>query len=73
MTGILILILDIEPIGLYHTDESELIESPGMLANWFRDYDDSDAYNELGIDGFEEYVAEIGYKIERVFIHECSI
>lgn len=76
MKGILIQInnVDGESIGLWHTTEKELIEFSGMLVDWFRSYDDSDAYDEKGIDGFEKYVKENhNYTIERVFIEVHEI
>lgn len=73
MKGKLIQINNIneESIGLWYTEESDLTE--GMLVDWFRSYDDSDMYDEEGIDGFEYFVKEIGYNIERVFINEITL
>jgi len=73
MKGILIQInnIDGESIGLWYTEEKEIIENTGMLVDWFRSYDDSDMYYEEGIDGFDDFVKESqGYIIERVFINE---
>lgn len=72
MKGVLIQIsnIDDESIGLWYTEEKELIDNPSMLVDWFRDYDDSDKYDEDGIDGFDEYVKENqNYVVERVFIN----
>lgn len=73
MKGILIQInnIDNESIGLWYTTAPEIIDFPGMLVDWFRDFDDSDMYDEEGVDGFARYVEENhNYKIERVFIEE---
>jgi hypothetical protein len=73
MTGKLIQInnVDGESIGLWYTEEKELSE--GMLVDWFRSYDDSDMYDEEGIDGFDNFVKEIGYEIERVYVDEIEL
>jgi len=75
MKGILIQInnVDGEPIGLWHTKEPEIIENPGMLVDWFRSYDDSDAHEKEGIDGFQDFVSEMGYQVERVFVEELNL
>ena len=72
MKGILIQInnVDGESIGLWYTEEKEITENKGMLTDWFRSYDDSDMYDKEGMDGFENFVEQRGYIIERVFIEE---
>jgi len=63
--------IDGESIGLWYTEEIGITDE--MLVDWFRDYDDSDRYEESGISGFDGYVAEIGYKIKRVYINEVNL
>jgi len=72
MKGVLIQILNVDevPIGLWYTEEKELMENTGMLVDWFRSYDDSDMYNEEGVDGFSNFVRDMGYKILRVFTYQ---
>ena len=61
--------VDAEPIGIWRTMEEKIIEAPEILVDLFRDYDDSEMYNEEGIDGFESFVKEkSGYVVERVFL-----
>lgn len=63
--------VDGESIGLWYTRNYSI--SSEMLLSWFRDYDDSEQYNEEGIDGFEEFVKKKGYEIQRVFIEEIEL
>lgn len=73
MKGILFQInnIDGEPIGLFYTEDKTITSV--QIDDWFRSFDDSDLYNEEGIDGFEEFVAEIGYSIQRVFVNEIIV
>jgi hypothetical protein len=72
MKGVLIQILNVDeiPIGMWYTEEKELMENTGMLVDWFRSYDDSDMYNEERVDGFSNFVRDMGYKILRVFTYQ---
>jgi len=63
--------IDDESIGLWHTNDETLTDF--MLVDWFRSYDDSDRYDEEGVDGFAAFVKENGYTIERVFVDEVSL
>lgn len=63
--------VDGEPIGLWSTEEEEITSF--MLVDWFRSYDNSDMYEEKGVDGFEEFVEQIGYKITREFVETENI
>ena len=63
--------VDGESIGLWYSEEHDL--TIVQIDDWFRSYDDSDMYDEEGIDGFEDFVAEIGYNIERVFVNEINL
>lgn len=63
--------VDGEPIGLWYSEEPDL--TTVQIDDWFRSFDNSDLYDEKGLDGFEEFVKEIGYKIERVFVEEINI
>jgi hypothetical protein len=60
--------IDGESIGFWYTEDATITSF--MLADWFRSYDNSDRYDEEGIDGFSEFVKEIGYTVERVFVEE---
>jgi hypothetical protein len=76
MKGVLIQINDTdnESIGLWYTEENEIVSNTGMLVDWFRSYQDSDTYDQEGEDGFEGFVKESqGYIIERVFIEEENL
>jgi hypothetical protein len=44
-----------------------------MLADWYQSYDDSDLCAKEGPDAFEIFVAEIGYKIERVYVESQHV
>lgn len=60
--------IDGESIGLWYT---ESLFPNKLLLNIFRDFDDSEIYDEEGIDGFEEYFRkQTSFFIERVFIEE---
>lgn len=63
--------VDGEPIGLFHTKDKSI--TTVQIDDWFRSFDDSDLYDEKGVDGFVDFVKEIGYKIERVFVEEVHI
>jgi len=63
--------VDEEPIGLFHTNDMSI--TTVQIDDWFRSFDDSDLYNEKSIDGFVDFVKEIGYEIERVFVEEVNI
>ena len=63
--------VDGEPIGLFHTKDKSI--TTVQIDDWFRSFDDSDLYDEKGIDGFVDFVKEIGYKIKRVFVEEVTI
>lgn len=63
--------IDGEAIGLWYTKESSV--TTVQIDDWFRSFDDSDLYNEEGLDGFEKFVNDYGYKIERVFVEEVNI
>lgn len=64
--------VDGEPIGLFHTMDSSI--TTVQIDDWFRSFDDSDLYDEEGIDGFVEFVAyKKGYEIERVFVQNVNI
>ena len=63
--------VDEESIGLWYSEEPDLTTI--QIDDWFRSYDDSDMYDERGIDGFEDFVKEIGYNIERVFVNEVIL
>lgn len=63
--------VDGEPIGLWYSEEPDL--TTVQIDDWFRSFDDSDLYDEEGVDGFENFVKEFGYEIERVFVEEVNI
>ena len=63
--------VDGEPIGLWYSEELDLTSV--QIDDWFRSFDDSDLYDEEGVDGFESFVTEFGYEIERVFVEEVNI
>lgn len=60
-----------EHIGIWHTKDMTI--TMGMLTDWFRSFDDSDLYAIYGVNGFENFVKEIGYKIRRVYIEEDNL
>jgi hypothetical protein len=61
--------VDDESIGVWYTEEVEILSNNNLIVDWFRSYANSDMYNEKGVDGFVAYVKQIGYNIERVFIN----
>lgn len=63
--------VDGELIGLWYSEELDLTSV--QIDDWFRSFDDSDLYDEEGADGFENFVKEFGYEIERVFVEEINI
>lgn len=63
--------VDGESIGLWYSEELDLTSV--QIDDWFRSFDDSDLYDEEGVDGFESFVKEFGYEIERVFVEEVNI
>jgi hypothetical protein len=63
--------VDGEPIGLFHTKDKSI--TTVQIDDWFRSFDDSDLYDEEGVNGFVEFVAQIGYEIERVFVENVNI
>ena len=63
--------VDGEPIGLWYSEEPDLTSV--QIDDWFRSFDDSDLYDEEGLDGFEKFVKGYGYEIERVFVEEVNI
>lgn len=63
--------VDGESIGLWYSEELHLTSV--QIDDWFRRFDDSDLYDEEGVDGFENFVKEFGYEIERVFVEEVNI
>lgn len=63
--------VDGERIGLWYSEEPDL--TTVQIDDWFRSFDDSDLYDEEGLDGFEKFVEQMGYKIERVFVEEANI
>ena len=63
--------VDGEPIGLWYSKEPDLTTT--QIDDWFRSFDNSDLYDEEGLDGFEKFVEDYGYKIERVFVEEINI
>lgn len=75
MKGILIQLTDAHNnvLGIYHTKEKELIENPGMLLSWYKEFIDSDLYKEEGITAFTKFVKEIGYKVKRAFLQTYSL
>lgn len=64
----LVRLSDLEPIGIWRSKDKEIVDFPDIIKPWFAEYCNSDEYEHKGEDGFEEYVAKIGYKIERVFL-----
>ena len=48
--------VDGESIGLWYSEELDLTSV--QIDDWFRRFDDSDLYDEEGVDGFENFVKE---------------
>jgi hypothetical protein len=73
MKGTIFQLIDVDgdPYGIWWT-EDETVTS-GMLADWYQSYDDSDLCAKEGPDAFEIFVAEIGYKIERVYVESQHV
>jgi len=66
--------VDGDPIELFFTQKPRIIAEPDLLLDWFRRYDDSDMYNEYGIDGFEHYILSTGnFKIKRMLVKELNL
>lgn len=60
-----------EPFGLWYSEEPSLTTT--QIDDWFRSFKNSDLFNEEGLDGFEKFVDDFGYKIERVFVEEINV
>jgi hypothetical protein len=75
MNGVFIQITDRgdKPIGLWYTEEDEIISASGMLSDWFKDYRNTDMYESEGVDGFEDYVLSMGYRIKDIVIHKVYV
>jgi hypothetical protein len=72
MNGVFIQIIDKgdKPIGLWYTEDNDIISTGGLLSDLFKDYRNTDMYKSEGTDGFEYYVFCMGYGIKEIVMNK---